>query len=252
MSSEPEREDRRVVNDPDRIRELAEIHGAVPVATGRGVDLRTDSESSRGDRITWSEFAERFDDDQVVMYRPGERDVRSAEPFEVVDRSTQVEAPSEVNREAIATSDTGDHEPVTSEVRETDRDDDSAQPSTAPIGDLAHASEPEANLVLDEIHEYESGFAETDDEFLVFLNDGEDPLDVSGWTVENDAGQSYQFPDPTVVEPGGQLTLYSGSGTDDENHRYWGADDPVWGNERNTVTVMTQDGDVVVRQPYEA
>lgn len=76
-------------------------------------------------------------------------------------------------------------------------------------------------VVLDELHEQRIGPDEWQgsEEYLVFENDGDAAVDMSGWVVETDSGQSYRFPDGTTVEPGEQLTLH----VDADGHRYWDA-----------------------------
>lgn len=50
------------------------------------------------------------------------------------------------------------------------------------------------------------------DEYVVFRNDGVDPLDLSGWTVEDEAGHTYTFPDGFTLGPGATVIL----GEDDD------------------------------------
>jgi hypothetical protein len=283
MTDEPAHPDRRIVTEPDRIRRLAEVHDAVPVASGGDLSLRTGVDTYEGERLAWADFFDRFrESERIVHYRPDEADERSAEPLEVVgpdDRPVDARSgrstaagpdgpgaagaegtdadPPAVTEQGMARSDTGDVEPVAPETTERDSDEDhvEGEVSTAGIGDSARGPpSPAGNLVLDEIHEHETGFggADLNDEYLVFVNDGDDPVDVSGWTVENEAGISYTFPESTVVGPGTQLRLYTGEGSDTESRRYWGADVPIWGEDGDTVTVSTAHGERVIRMPFEA
>jgi micrococcal nuclease len=88
------------------------------------------------------------------------------------------------------------------------------------------------------------------DEYVVFRNSGEESLDISGWTVSDAADHTYTFPEGTVVEPGSELTLRTGSGSDTEETVYWGAGGAVWNNDGDVVTVRDADGSVVVRKSY--
>jgi micrococcal nuclease len=88
------------------------------------------------------------------------------------------------------------------------------------------------------------------DEYVVFRNSADEPLDVSGWTVSDAADHAYTFPDGTVVDPGAELTLRTGSGSDTETTVYWGAGGAVWNNDGDVVTVRDADGSVVVRKSY--
>lgn len=87
------------------------------------------------------------------------------------------------------------------------------------------------------------------EERIRFQNTGESPIDVGGWTVANDGGDSYTFPEGTVVGPDEYLTLYSGLGNDAEpSALYWDrTSTPVWEGS-DEVTVTDADGEIAVQQ----
>ncbi|WP_144797028.1 lamin tail domain-containing protein [Halorubrum depositum] len=89
------------------------------------------------------------------------------------------------------------------------------------------------------------------DEYVVFENAGAETLDLSGWTVEDEAGKRYAVPDGVTLAPGETLTLRTGSGTDTDDDLYWGAGSPVWNNGGDTVTVENATGDRVLAESYE-
>lgn len=109
----------------------------------------------------------------------------------------------------------------------------------------------ERGLALVETHADAAGDdrENLDDEYLVFENDGEAPLSLAGWTVTDEAGRTYTFPD-VVIEPGERIALHSGAGTDTETDLYWGASTPVWNNGGDTVTVRDDTGAVVLEESY--
>lgn len=74
-------------------------------------------------------------------------------------------------------------------------------------------------------------------------NDGEASLDLSGWTVGDEADHRYRFPDGTTLAPGATLTLHTGRGEDGDY--YWGRSSPVWNNGGDTATVRTASGETV-------
>jgi competence protein ComEC len=80
------------------------------------------------------------------------------------------------------------------------------------------------------------------DEYVVFENTGADALDLSGWTVADEAGHTYTVPAGTTLDSGATMTLYTGSGTDTATGRYWGAGGPVWNNAGDTVVVTDDAG----------
>jgi micrococcal nuclease len=81
-------------------------------------------------------------------------------------------------------------------------------------------------------------------------NEGSTPLDLSGWTVRDEADHVYTFPEGTTLAPGATLTLHTGSGTDGDGDRYWGRSSPVWNNDGDTAVVSDAGGRVVARQRY--
>jgi len=88
------------------------------------------------------------------------------------------------------------------------------------------------------------------DEYVVFENAGDRPLDLSGWTVGDAAGHEYTFGDVTL-EPGDRVTLHTGSGTDTATDVYWNAGGPLWNNDGDTVTVETANGTRVLEERYD-
>lgn len=268
----------RVATSRERIVDWAEAHGAVPVRVERaddptGLDLVTDPGEGDGERVDWDEFFDRFDSQRLALYyRPSRPGAGDAE-WDLVDRDTVIdrEAEDETVSQQVATGDTGDAAPVAfDEVDEppdkpegavdeqrhdpdstgVDADDEAGERDT-PMTESSSGAETTA-LVLDEISEHSGPFDSGPvEEYLVFVNDGDAPLDLSGWTVENDDGWSYTFSDGPVLDPGERVTLHSGEGTDAETERYWGAMEPVWDDTGDTVTVTTPSGDRVLREPYK-
>jgi micrococcal nuclease len=88
------------------------------------------------------------------------------------------------------------------------------------------------------------------DEYVILRNDGDRTLDLSGWTVTDDAGHRYAFPDGTTLAPGESVTLHTGVGEDRDGHRYWGRTGAVWNNGGDTVFVRDDSGSVITRESY--
>lgn len=109
-----------------------------------------------------------------------------------------------------------------------------------------------SDLVVDEIRENPVGPDERhlDQEYVRFRNEGTAPLDIAGWTVENEAGDAFTFPDDTELAPGERVTLHSGPGTNTEFEFFWGADRPRWRNTGDTVRVRDADGTLRIRESY--
>ncbi|WP_075937192.1 lamin tail domain-containing protein [Halosegnis longus] len=87
------------------------------------------------------------------------------------------------------------------------------------------------------------------DEYVDFTNTGDDPLVLDGWTVADAANHEYTFERLTLAS-GATVRLHTGSGTDREGHRYWGASGAIWNNGGDTVTVTAENGTVVAETSY--
>lgn len=148
-----------------------------------------------------------------------------------------------VREESTATGDDGEAEPVVpGESADDARRDDPEDAGRATRRALA----------LDEIHENAGGRDSQNlaDEYLVFENRGDARLDLAGWTVSNDSGETYSFPDGVALGPGERVTLRSGSGRDTSDELYWEATRPVWPNAGGTVLVRDAEGRRVLRESY--
>ena len=88
------------------------------------------------------------------------------------------------------------------------------------------------------------------EETVTFENRGTNALALSGWTVRDEAGHTYSFPDGSTLAPGARLTLHTGRGTDTKTDRYWGLTSAVWNNDGDTVVVEDATGAVVARRSY--
>ena len=108
-----------------------------------------------------------------------------------------------------------------------------------------------SGLALVEIHEDAAGNdnENLNDEYLVFANRGDAAVSLAGWRVTDAAGRAYTFGNYSLGA-GERVTLYTGSGTDTQTARYWGAGGAVWNNDGDTVTVRTSGGDVALQRAY--
>jgi hypothetical protein len=88
-------------------------------------------------------------------------------------------------------------------------------------------------------------YGNVEQEFVMLFNDGDEPLDLTGWRVEDLIGHVYEFPEGFVVDPGSGLFLSSGQGDDSEFVLYWGSETPIWNNDGDAMLVY-DDRDVLV------
>ncbi|WP_323677650.1 lamin tail domain-containing protein [Halorubellus sp. PRR65] len=89
------------------------------------------------------------------------------------------------------------------------------------------------------------------DEYVVLENTGSSTLDLSGWTIADEAGHTYTVPEGTTLASGDTLTVHTGSGSDTASDLYWGSGSPIWNNGDDTVIVRNSQGDVILEYTYE-
>ncbi|ELZ42634.1 nuclease [Halorubrum coriense DSM 10284] len=92
---------------------------------------------------------------------------------------------------------------------------------------------------------------ENPQENVVFENVGDSALDLTGYTVSDDTSKQYQFPDEFTLQPGDQVTLFSGIGDATDTELYWGqSGTPIWNNGEDTVNVVNANGITVIEESY--
>jgi hypothetical protein len=86
----------------------------------------------------------------------------------------------------------------------------------------------------------------------VLLADRSDlEADLSGWVLRDESSDHrYHFPAGTVLQPGGQVRVHTGSGNDGEGDLFWGEDGPVWNNGGDTALLLDPAGNVAGRLRY--
>jgi hypothetical protein len=72
-----------------------------------------------------------------------------------------------------------------------------------------------------------SGTGALANEAVTILNNDVSSLALNGWTLKDNQGDSYTFPQVTLF-PGATLQLHTGTGTDTAADLYWQLPAPVW------------------------
>jgi len=89
-------------------------------------------------------------------------------------------------------------------------------------------------------------------EWVAIVNDGPEPLPMSGWLLRDESTQNrFEFPSGFVVDVGGEVLIRTGCGSDTSGELFWCARGPVWSNGGDTIVIQQSDGTVVARQRYE-
>ncbi|KAB1198184.1 MULTISPECIES: lamin tail domain-containing protein [Haloferax] len=109
-----------------------------------------------------------------------------------------------------------------------------------------------ASLAVAEVHADAEGTESENlnDEYIVFENTGSNSIDLSGWTISDEAGRTYTVPGDTTLEAGATITLHTGRGTDTTTDLYWGSESAIWNNGGDTITVLNNTGATVVEEAY--
>ena len=120
-------------------------------------------------------------------------------------------------------------------------------------GDGTTSTDPSAALEVAAINADAEGDdgENLNDEYVVFENAGDEAIDLSGWTVADEAAKRYRFPQGFTLDAGAAVTLRTGSGTDTDSELYWGSGSPVWNNGGDTVTLSNAEGEHVLEVSYE-
>jgi endonuclease YncB( thermonuclease family) len=89
------------------------------------------------------------------------------------------------------------------------------------------------------------------EEWVRFTNEGDAPLDLSGWLVADESSSHrYRF-DELELAAGASVTLFTGCGRDTSTERYWCNDDSaVWNNSGDTVFLRDPQGNTVLAESY--
>lgn len=127
-----------------------------------------------------------------------------------------------------------------------------ALPDGGTTTEPAEPTDQEGTLSIATIHEDAAGDDNDNlnDEYIVFENTGDQPLELTGWSVADDADHTYTFPSGFTLDPGAQVTLHTGSGTDSPSDLYWGSGRAVWNNGGDTVIVRNDSGSIVLQEEY--
>lgn len=88
------------------------------------------------------------------------------------------------------------------------------------------------------------------DEYITLKNTGDATLELSGWTVADEANHRYRVPRGTTLDPGATVTIHTGSGTDTDTDLYWGSGSPIWNNGGDTVIIYTAGDSLVLEETY--
>lgn len=110
----------------------------------------------------------------------------------------------------------------------------------------------DGKLTVRNVHEDAAGndHENLNDEYIEFENVGDQALDLTGWSVEDEAEHTYYFPDGFALESDAVVSLRTGSGSDTDTDLYWGSDRAIWNNDGDTIIVKDENGTVAIEREY--
>ena len=88
------------------------------------------------------------------------------------------------------------------------------------------------------------------DEYVEFENDGDEQLDLTGYTVTDASGTAFDVPDGFTLDANETVRLHTGSGEQSTSDLYWGRNRAVWNNDGDTVVVLDANADTVLEYTY--
>jgi hypothetical protein len=107
-----------------------------------------------------------------------------------------------------------------------------------------------AALIVDVTYDGDATSNNPNDETVVILNGSSATLDMTGWTLRDTRGHVYTF-GAFSLPVDGQVTLFTGKGTDSATARYWGQSTGVLDNTGpETLTLRDASGILVDSYPY--
>lgn len=84
-------------------------------------------------------------------------------------------------------------------------------------------------------------------EWVEVRNRGDEPVDLTGWRLEDKSGKAYTFPDGFTLQPHASVRVRTGEGKDTDTSLYWGRRAAVWNNQGDTATLVDAEGERVHR-----
>ncbi len=92
-----------------------------------------------------------------------------------------------------------------------------------------------------------------DSEYVLLGNNGTGTADVGRWTLEDEAGHVIAIPSGYVIQPGGELRIYSGPGNDTATSYFEGLGQAIWNNSGgDTATLRDASGQTVDTYSYSS
>ena len=87
-------------------------------------------------------------------------------------------------------------------------------------------------------------------ELVIIANQGPDDQDMTGWTLNNDQLDTYQFPDDFILHSETVVRVWTMNGIDTEFELYWGSEKEIWGNDGGIAYLRDHTGTLIDIQDW--
>lgn len=113
------------------------------------------------------------------------------------------------------------------------------------------AKEAEQGVAIAEAHAEAEGndWDNLCDEYIVIENKGNRSVDLTGWTIYDEAHHRYLFPN-VVLEAGAIVTLRTCLGKNTQSELFWASRSPIWNNDGDTIFIRDSQGQLVLSYIY--
>ena len=115
------------------------------------------------------------------------------------------------------------------------------------LGIWKHAKDK--NIAIPDVHPKETDKKNLNSEFIVIENFGDTPIDLTGWTVSDEANHRYLFPN-YILQAKGKVTLRTGLGKNSLLELFWGSGKPIWNNDGDTIFIRDAEGNLILCYIY--
>ncbi len=89
--------------------------------------------------------------------------------------------------------------------------------------------------------------SEGNGEFIEIFNTRDDLVDISGWTIEDSVGVSYEFSSNAEIESNDGIRVYTNHSEAEHNWDYWR---PIWSQDGDTAYLYNDEDDLVAEESY--
>jgi micrococcal nuclease len=87
-------------------------------------------------------------------------------------------------------------------------------------------------------------------EYVTLINDGTSQIDMTGWTMQDDANHTFYFP-AFKLDPAKKVTIYTGTGKNTQNELYWNnTGTAIWNNGGDVLYLRNAKGELVLEEGY--